>query len=73
MRFRGHYYNRHHQCDSYYEGLGAHIVGSIPTDPDEYINPFVAWSPFANVFQNDLSRCGPNMQRLKVPLEKMSA
>jgi hypothetical protein len=36
VRFRGRYYVRHHQFDSYYEGLGAQIVGSIPTDPDEY-------------------------------------
>ncbi|POR31107.1 Uncharacterized protein TPAR_08673 [Tolypocladium paradoxum] len=34
--FRGRYYIRYHQYDSYFEGLGANVVTSIPADPDEY-------------------------------------
>ncbi|KAL3469910.1 hypothetical protein BJX99DRAFT_264725 [Aspergillus californicus] len=33
VRFRSRYYVRWHQYDSYFEGLGAKIVASIPTDP----------------------------------------
>ena len=36
VRFRRHYYITYHQYDSYLEGLGARIVASIPSDPDEY-------------------------------------
>ncbi len=36
VRFRGRYYIRWHQYDSYFERLGAKIVASIPTDPGEY-------------------------------------
>ncbi|KAH7129052.1 hypothetical protein EDB81DRAFT_888820 [Dactylonectria macrodidyma] len=36
VRFRSRYYIRYRQYDSYFEGLGAEIVASIPTDPDEY-------------------------------------
>ena len=36
VRFRGRYYIRWHRFDSYFEGLGAKIVASIPTDPEEY-------------------------------------
>ncbi|KAJ6126033.1 hypothetical protein N7471_010526 [Penicillium samsonianum] len=36
VRFRRRYYIRYHQYDSYFEGLGAKIVGSIPTDPEGY-------------------------------------
>lgn len=36
MRFRRRYYIRYHQYDSYFDGLGAKIVASIPTDPEEY-------------------------------------
>lgn len=36
VRFHGRYYIRYHRYDSYYSGLGASIVASIPTDPDEY-------------------------------------
>jgi hypothetical protein len=36
VRFRGRYYIRHNQYDSYFEGLGAKIVASIPLDPVEY-------------------------------------
>ncbi|KJZ70845.1 hypothetical protein HIM_09759 [Hirsutella minnesotensis 3608] len=36
VRFRKRYYIRYHQYDSYYEGLGAHIVARIPADPAEY-------------------------------------
>lgn len=34
--FRGRYYIRYHQYDSYYEGLGVEIVQQIPADPEEY-------------------------------------
>jgi hypothetical protein len=36
VRFRGRYYIRWHQFDSYLEGLGAKIVASIPSDPVKY-------------------------------------
>lgn len=36
VRFRGRYYVRWHKYDGYFEGLGAQIVASIPSDPDEY-------------------------------------
>ncbi|KAJ4316281.1 hypothetical protein N0V84_007926 [Fusarium piperis] len=36
VRFRRRYYVRYHQYDSYFEGVGAQIVASIPADPDEY-------------------------------------
>ncbi|KAI1116492.1 hypothetical protein F5Y14DRAFT_406934 [Nemania sp. NC0429] len=36
VRFRGRYYIRYHQYDTYYEGLGAQIVASIPAAPDKY-------------------------------------
>ncbi|QUC19151.1 uncharacterized protein UV8b_03392 [Ustilaginoidea virens] len=36
FRFRGRYYAYYVQYDSYYEGLGATIVMSIPEDPAEY-------------------------------------
>ncbi|GJN75052.1 F-box domain-containingprotein [Purpureocillium lilacinum] len=36
VRFRKRYYIRYHQYDSYFEGLGAKIVASIPADPAEY-------------------------------------
>ncbi|UNI18433.1 hypothetical protein JDV02_004702 [Purpureocillium takamizusanense] len=36
VRFRKRYYIRYHQYDSDYEGLGAHIVARIPTDPAKY-------------------------------------
>jgi hypothetical protein len=36
VRFRGRYYIRYHQFDTYFEGLGAKIVASIPADPEEY-------------------------------------
>ncbi|KAH8749861.1 hypothetical protein F5883DRAFT_228310 [Diaporthe sp. PMI_573] len=36
VRFRRRYYIRHHQYDSYFEGLGAEIVASIPADPKGY-------------------------------------
>lgn len=36
VRFRKRYYVRYNQYDSYYEGLGADIVGSIPANPEEY-------------------------------------
>ncbi|KAL2863197.1 uncharacterized protein BJX67DRAFT_266668 [Aspergillus lucknowensis] len=36
VRFRGRYYIRYHQFDSYFEGLGAKIIASIPADPKEY-------------------------------------
>ena len=36
VRFRGRYYIRWHRFDSYFEGLGAKIVASIPTDPEKY-------------------------------------
>ena len=36
VRFRGRYYIRHNQYDSYFEGLGAEIVASVPFDPEEY-------------------------------------
>ncbi|OAA53583.1 hypothetical protein SPI_09290 [Niveomyces insectorum RCEF 264] len=34
--FRGRYYIRFNRYDSYYEGLGAKIVASIPEDPEKY-------------------------------------
>jgi hypothetical protein len=36
VRFRGRCYIRYHQFDTYFEGLGAKIVASIPADPEEY-------------------------------------
>ncbi|KAL4885406.1 hypothetical protein BJY04DRAFT_230953 [Aspergillus karnatakaensis] len=36
VRFRSRYYIRYHQYDGYWDGLGAKIVASIPTDPEEY-------------------------------------
>lgn len=36
VRFRGRYYIRYNQYDSYYEGLGAEIIAKIPADPEEY-------------------------------------
>lgn len=36
VRFRRRYYIRYHQFDSYFEGLGAKIVASIPPDPKAY-------------------------------------
>ncbi|RAQ49590.1 hypothetical protein AFGD_002150 [Aspergillus flavus] len=36
VRFHRRYYVRYHRNDSYFEGVGAKIVASIPTDPDEY-------------------------------------
>ncbi|KAK3366682.1 hypothetical protein B0T24DRAFT_659000 [Lasiosphaeria ovina] len=36
VRFRGRYYIRYQQYDSYYECLGAEIVASVPSDPEEY-------------------------------------
>ncbi|KAL4926646.1 uncharacterized protein BDV17DRAFT_299568 [Aspergillus undulatus] len=36
VRFRRRYYIRYHRLDSYFEGLGAKIIASIPTDPKEY-------------------------------------
>lgn len=36
VRFRGRYYIRWHQYDSYFEGLGASIVSGIPTHPKRY-------------------------------------
>ncbi|KAK9234066.1 hypothetical protein V1525DRAFT_84427 [Lipomyces kononenkoae] len=36
VRFRRRYYIHWHRYDSYFEGLGAQIVASIPTDPEEY-------------------------------------
>ncbi|KAJ5569538.1 uncharacterized protein N7459_008968 [Penicillium hispanicum] len=36
VRFRRRYYIRYHQYDSYFEGLGAKIVASIPADPEGY-------------------------------------
>lgn len=38
VRFHRRYYIRYHQYDSYYEGLGAHIVARIPADRDEYLS-----------------------------------
>ncbi|KAJ6187764.1 hypothetical protein N7519_002672 [Penicillium mononematosum] len=36
VRFCGRYYICYHQFDTYFEGLGAKIVASIPADPEEY-------------------------------------
>ena len=36
VRFRRRYYVRYHRLDSYFEGLGAKIIASIPTNPEEY-------------------------------------
>ncbi|OAA63430.1 hypothetical protein SPI_03593 [Niveomyces insectorum RCEF 264] len=36
VRFRKRYYVRYNQYDSYYEGLGAKVVASIPAEPGEY-------------------------------------
>ncbi|KAJ8098163.1 hypothetical protein POJ06DRAFT_270141 [Lipomyces tetrasporus] len=36
VRFRRRYYIRWHQYDSYFEGLGAKIVASIPANPEQY-------------------------------------
>ncbi|KAJ6037347.1 hypothetical protein N7540_001626 [Penicillium herquei] len=36
VRYRGRYYARYHQFDSYYESLGKNVVASIPTDPEKY-------------------------------------
>ncbi|EFY85109.1 hypothetical protein J3459_011867 [Metarhizium acridum] len=36
VRFRGRYYIYYNQFDSYFEGLGAEIVASVPTEPDKY-------------------------------------
>ena len=36
IRFRKRYYVVRHQYDGYFEGVGAEIVASIPTDPKEY-------------------------------------
>ena len=36
VRFHGRYYIRYHQYDGYFQGVGAQIVGGIPTEPDEY-------------------------------------
>jgi len=36
VRFRGRYYIRWHRLDSYFEGLGAKIIASIPADPEAY-------------------------------------
>lgn len=36
VRFRGRYYVRWHKFNGYYEGLGADVVASIPSNPDEY-------------------------------------
>ncbi|KAI0183734.1 hypothetical protein EV127DRAFT_464848 [Xylaria flabelliformis] len=36
VRFRRRYYVRWNQYDSYFEGLGAKIVASIPADPEAY-------------------------------------
>ncbi|PWY91871.1 hypothetical protein BO94DRAFT_583791 [Aspergillus sclerotioniger CBS 115572] len=42
VRFNRRYYIRYNQYDSYYEGLGAQIVASIPTDPEEYQTEYAA-------------------------------
>ncbi|KAI1734271.1 hypothetical protein F4680DRAFT_357644 [Xylaria scruposa] len=36
VRFRQRYYVRFRRLDSYFEGLGAEIVASIPADPEAY-------------------------------------
>ncbi|KAJ5718929.1 uncharacterized protein N7483_010011 [Penicillium malachiteum] len=36
VRYRGRYYARYHQFDSYYESLGKNVVASIPADPEKY-------------------------------------
>ncbi|KAJ5719034.1 hypothetical protein N7493_007489 [Penicillium malachiteum] len=36
VRYRGRYYARYHQFDSYYESLGKDVVASIPADPAKY-------------------------------------
>ncbi|KAE8347051.1 hypothetical protein BDV24DRAFT_174605 [Aspergillus arachidicola] len=36
VRFHRRYYVRYHKYDSYFDGLGAKIVASIPTDPEGY-------------------------------------
>ncbi|KAJ5630078.1 hypothetical protein N7528_003735 [Penicillium herquei] len=36
VRYRGRYYSRYHQFDSYFEGLGKDVVANIPTDPEKY-------------------------------------
>ncbi|KAK3363722.1 hypothetical protein B0T25DRAFT_528341 [Lasiosphaeria hispida] len=36
VRFRGRYYVRYNRYDSYFEGLGAEIVASVPADPEGY-------------------------------------
>lgn len=50
VRFRKRYYIRYHQYDSYYEGLGAQIVGSIPADSAGYESMLCAspWKQSAN-------------------------
>lgn len=50
VRFRKRYYIRYRQLDSYYEGLGAQIVGSIPTDSAGYESMLCAspWKQSAN-------------------------
>ena len=35
-RFRGRYYALYNHWDSYPEGLGADLIATIPTDPEEY-------------------------------------
>lgn len=44
VRFRGRYYIRHKQYDSYYEGLGRQVVDSIPSDPEHYQGKLFALS-----------------------------
>ncbi|KAL4738172.1 hypothetical protein BDV11DRAFT_216133 [Aspergillus similis] len=42
VRFHKRYYIRYNQYDSYFDGLGAKIVASIPTDPEEYRAEYAA-------------------------------
>jgi len=41
LRFRGRYYIFYNHFDSYPENLGEKLIGTIPTDPEEYSSKFL--------------------------------
>ena len=49
IRFRKRYYTIRHLYDGYFEGVGAKIVASIPTDPKEYQSTLLKNDPWVIV------------------------
>lgn len=74
MRSRRRYYIRCHQYDSYFEGLGAKIVASIPTNPEEYHGtPRTTRAlQYADDLQNGSSRSERSMRPGNAPSKDVS-